>query len=105
MLFGRGLLDNETWLIMVGMLGMKIAVHHKDRGLTRKATRYERLYLLEVLEHMKGSGVSIEPGSPDFEAIVETFAEAIFLRGRPTWEALFLATTPKGCADSFLADR
>jgi hypothetical protein len=100
----RVLLDNEAWLVTAGILGMSIKIHDKDRGLTRRATRYERLYLLEVLEYMRNSGVWIGPGSQEVEAVIESFAEAIFLRGRPTWEALFLAMRPKDWVDSLLAD-
>jgi hypothetical protein len=74
MLLRRVLLDNETWFITAGILGMRIHVYHKDQDLTRKATRYERLYLLEILEHMKHSGVSIGPRGPEFEAIIQLFA-------------------------------
>jgi hypothetical protein len=100
----RVLLDNEAWFITAGILGMSIKLHDKERGLTRRATRYERLYLLEVFEHMKHSGIRIGPGSPEVEEIIQAFAEVVFLRARPTWEALFLATSPKKWADSFLAD-
>jgi hypothetical protein len=96
------LLDNEAWSISAGILGMSIKIYDKQRGLTRRATRYERLYLLEVLEHMKNSGIRIGPGGPEFEEIVQVFAEAIFLRGRPTWHALFAATSPKNWAESLL---
>ena len=60
----RVLLDNEAWFITAGILGMSIKVHDKERGLTRRATRYERLYLLEVFEHMQHSGIRIGPGKP-----------------------------------------
>jgi hypothetical protein len=91
----RVLLDNEVWFITAGILGMSIKIHDKQRGLTRRATRYERLYFLKVLEHMKDSGIGIGPGSPEVEEILQVFAEAIFLRGRPTWHALFAATSPE----------
>jgi hypothetical protein len=89
----RVLLDNEAWFITAGILGMSIKVHDKERGLTRRATRYERLYLLEVFEHMQHSGIRIGSGSPEVGEVFEQFAEAIFLRGRPTWEALFLVSS------------
>jgi hypothetical protein len=98
----RVLIDNEAWFITAGIFGMSIKVYDKERGLTRTATRYERLYLLEVLECMKDSGIRIGPESPEVEAIFQDFAEAIFLRGRPTWEVVFLARPPKDWADSVL---
>jgi hypothetical protein len=105
MMFRRVLLDNESWFITAGIFGMSIKVHDKDRDLPRGATRYERLYLLEVLEYMKQSGIRIGPGSPEFEEIIQVFAEAVFLRGRPTWEALFLGVPPKDWVDSLLSGR
>ena len=101
----RVLIDNEFWFITAGIFGMSIKVYDKARGLTRRATRYERLYLLEVLECMKYSGIRIGSGSPEVEAILQDFAETIFLRGRPTWDVLFLATPPKEWVHSVLADR
>jgi hypothetical protein len=104
MMLRRVLLDNESWFITAGILGMSIKVHDRDRNLTCRATRYERLYLLKVLEYMKQSGIWIGPGSPEFEEIIQLFAHTIFLRGRPTWEALFLGIPPKDWVDSLLSD-
>ena len=78
----RVLLDNEAWFITAGILGMSIKVHDKERGLTRRATRYERLYLLEVFEHMQHSGIRIGPGSPEVgEGFEQVWPKPFFFAG------------------------
>jgi hypothetical protein len=103
--FNRVLFDNESWYISTGMLGIGINIYHKNQGITRKATRYEQLFLFEVLEYMKGRGVPVDSGCPEIEAIYETFARTFFVQGQPAREGLFLTTAPKDWAVSVLAAR
>ena len=76
-LFGRILLDNADWLITAGLLG-GIKITLKNRGLTRRANRGERRYLMEILESLRAVGVPIERGSEPIEVVLDDFASAVF---------------------------
>ena len=100
-MFDRILLNNERFLITSGLLGGK-KVTLKERNITRRALRIERLYLLEFLEEIKKNGVPIEPGNKLVEEIFEGFGDAIFSRYNARWQAYFTVSSPSETAKLYL---
>ncbi len=98
-MIGRVLLDNEDWLVTFGLLRAKVML--KNRRLTKKATREESRYLVEVLDELKLRGVSIEPGNDYVNYLLGSFADAIF-GGDARWQVFFAIRTPKEFAEMLL---
>lgn len=99
-MFGRILLDNADWLITAGLLG-GIKITLKNRGLTRRANRGERRYLMEVLESLRAVGVPIERGSEPIEVVLDDFASAVF-GGDARWSAFFTIVPPEEKARNYI---
>ena len=95
----RTLLDNDTWLVTVGMLG-GITVIHKARNIRIKATRSERVHLLEIFEELNANGVSVEPENEIITEIIQMFSEAIFSRNGVRWQAWFMQSPKEIARDS-----
>ena len=91
-MFSRILLDNDDFFVTAGLFG-GIKVTLKSRGLTLKATREERVKLLDVLDELKLRGYSVDPNSKEFEETLDGFSEALLGRGGIRWQAYFLVTT------------
>ncbi len=98
-MIGRVLLDNENWLVTFGLLRAKVML--KNRRLTRKASREESRYLVNVLDELKLRGVPIEPGNDYVNYVLDSFAYAIF-GGDARWQVFFALKTPKGFAEMLL---
>ena len=98
-MFDRVLLDNDHWLLTLGLLG-GITVHLKARNITRKALRQESRHFNDTVEALKKQGVMITPGNPELEEVFEEYAEAVFDRGGVRWQALFLYT-PESIVNRF----
>lgn len=96
----RTLLDNDDWFITVGSLG-GITVTLKHRRMRVKATRAERLHLLETFKELQVRGIPIEPGNESVESVLDEFSEALFSRGRARWRAYF-SQSPIEIADESL---
>ena len=95
-MIGSVLLDNEDWLVTFGLLRAKVTL--KNRRLTRKASREESRYLVDVLDELKLRGVPIEPGNDYVNDVLEDFAGAVLLGG-PRWQVFFARWSPKEIAE------
>ena len=76
-MFDRILLDNDGWLMTVGLLG-GITVHLKAKNITRKASRDESRHFVDTVDALKNKGAMITPGNPELEELFEWYADAIF---------------------------
>lgn len=97
-MIGRILLDNDVWLITSGLLG-GVKITHKPRNLTIKPNRYERSYLFDILDELKKRGDFVAQNRPEFENVIELFAEAVFGRGDARWQAFFQGMTCEQIAE------
>ncbi len=99
-MIGRILLDNESWLITLGLFG-GIKVTLKNRGLTRRANRGERRYLMEMVETLEAAEIPIEPGGEPVEDMLNDFASAVF-GGEARWTAFFALKPPNEKARNYI---
>ena len=91
-MLGRILLDDNDFLVTAGLLG-GIKVTLKSRGVTIRASKPERIKLLNVLDELKRRGHSVDPKSKEFEKIISDFSEALWGRGNYRWQAYFVVAT------------
>ena len=86
-MFGRVLLDNDDWLVTLGLLG-SLRVTLKWREITRKARPIEKKYFSELIAILSANGVPIEPGNATLEQAIIDFADAMF-GGDAHWRSYF----------------
>ena len=98
---GRILFENDDWLVTAGLLG-GIKVVLKSRNLTYKAKTTERRHLMDTVELLKESGISVTPDNLQLQELFQTFAEAVAGRGDARWQAYLIHTTPYELAKTFL---
>ena len=73
---GRILFENDDWLVTAGLLG-GIKVVLKSRNLTYKAKTTERRHLMDTVELLKESGISVTPDNLQLQELFQTFAGAV----------------------------
>ena len=100
-MIGRILFECDEWLVTAGLLG-GIKVVLKSRNLTYKAKTTERRHLMDTVELLKESGISVTPDNLQLQELFQTFAEAVAGRGDARWQAYFIHTTPQELARTFL---
>jgi hypothetical protein len=99
MIFGRTLLDNDSYLLRVGVFGRSGSLFIKRRNLTIKAAPEEVQYLVDLSAELEKRGVSVAPGSADFELVCDLFCGAVATRPGIRWRAFFRGTPDQKAAE------
>ena len=98
-MFQRMLLDEDSLRVTIGPLAI-VRVHLKERGITRKCSRAESRWFLQMTEALQARGVEISPKSDQFLGAVEEFAEAMSVPGSVRWR-VFFSQSPDDFAANF----
>lgn len=108
----RELLDTDDWYISINWLGMgAVYATSPKTGVTVKATRDEKGYLMRMMETLQRAGVPMNGEQPVLAAIFADFAQAIHHRPKPNtlvggayYGMFFEVFTPELAAQRYLGN-
>ena len=101
-MFRRILLDDETWLVTVGLLG-GIRVYYKPLGRLRKVHSGERRHLYDIVNELRKAGAPLDGASEQVTWVLREFTERVLLRGDVQWRRFFIDRSAREIAAEALA--